>query len=136
MSVLKNEAVYPSATTVLICHTIQKCRISGDDVMSLYNRKGWQKRKKKHFPRPGQYEIVCRESAKNTKVEPLLCQQTLDLRQNPAYVIGQFPSRCVHVNIVLVTPFLHNNILTVANVYYNTSTKLFLEGVRRIIMYI
>jgi hypothetical protein len=44
MSVLKTEAVYFSETTVFICQTTQKCRIPGDDVRSLYNRQGWQKK--------------------------------------------------------------------------------------------
>jgi len=37
--------------------------------------------------------------------------------------IGQFPSRCVYVNNVLIKPYLHNNITTAADYYYNYSTK-------------
>ena len=36
---------------------------------------------------------------------------------------GQFQSRCVHVNNVLIRPPLYNNVTTVAGYYYNYSTK-------------
>lgn len=37
-------------------------------------------KKKQHFPRPGRYPIVCERKCKDTKVVPLLSQETLDLR--------------------------------------------------------
>jgi hypothetical protein len=63
MSFLKTEALYFSEKTVHFCQTIQKCRNTGDDFMSLSNCKGLQ-RKKENFPRPGQYSIVCERKCK------------------------------------------------------------------------